>query len=239
MFTKKDFAVGDVVKVKKSENMSCLFGNNYNTEGLYKVNVVYKDHVDLTNHNVSVFFDDVEAINLPHTEPWVEVGEQVTLKDKDSLNEFEYVIEPMLDLANKTYGVKQCDDVYYSVGKNCYEQIIFLDYGFWVWGNECFVSDKPKVIGKPKYRSYADLVKFTSESVRVIRCKNCRYWHPEIVSSISKSMCLCELNSPKFPKTDYGYFTKENGFCPNGAPDPDRDYGYGKLSQINPKYTED
>lgn len=237
-FSKKDFTVGGVVEIESSCNICCLFGKDYNGENLYKVTEVGTDRIFLGNNKVCVFFTDVKRVKIPHDEPWVSSGDTVTLKSTTDLRKCPIVIGLMMHLAGQTTTVNEIKNVTFNTKTGRYVQefnLNFPDDGGWHWQNNCLAQHSFNY----KYNNYADLVKFTSESVRVVRCKNCRYWHSEITSGISSAMCLCELNSPKFPKTDYGYFTKADSFCPDGAPDPNRDYGYGKLSEINPKYTED
>lgn len=241
-FSKKDCRVGQVIKIKKTSNRKDIFSSNYNECGIYKIRTVDSCWVKVYGSDSVFYYSEIESVNVPHAEPWVLKGESVFLKDRETLKTINYVTSGMLDHANSMAIVNNVFNVYYDVDNNCYIQDIKLNCGAWIWSNECFKSFKTGTGNdteiEREYTTFAELRKFVSESVRVIRCVNCRYWHPEITSSVSKNLCLCEMNSPKFPKTDCGYFTKSGDFCPNGAPDPNRDYGYGKLCEINPKYEE-
>lgn len=239
-FSEKYCYVGQVIKIKKESNIKRIFSSNYNECGIYKIRIVDPCWIKVYGCNVVFYYTEIESVNVPHAEPWVLDGEYVYLKDRETLKTIKYVTGNMFDYANSMVIVDSAFNVYYNSITGCYEQNIKLNCGSWIWSNECFKSFKTgsDTEIERKYTTFAELRKFVSESVRVIRCVDCHYWHPEITSNISKNLCLCEMNSPKFPKTDYGYFTKSGDFCPNGSPDPNRDYGYGKLCEINPKYEE-
>lgn len=250
-FTKDDFKVGNVVKIVSTKNERSVFGDNYNSIGLYKILSVHNDYICLkTSKHYPISFKDILCADVPHIDPWVNVGDVVTIKPKNQLNKIAYVTSVMQKSAGKKAIVNMMFAEPEANSKNVWDQSFELKlvdepdtYFPWLWRNAAVINvvnenSKSSSSKSAVYKTFGELKKYVSEPVRVVKCVNCRYWHPEIQSDVSKIMCLCELHSPKFPNKQFGHFTTPADFCRHGSPDPYRDYGHGVLAEINSEFTE-